>query len=134
MVIFQCQILFNLPKPNYTILTLTHLQEKYPHDEFSLLLGEDNLRSFHKWYNYDTILNNHQLYVYPRVYTIQELNVKNKDTNDLHKHPNVHFCSNAPVMAISSSYIRNEIKEGNDVSYLLTPPVLKYIDEMNFYR
>ena len=56
---------FNLPKPNYTILTLTHLQEKYPQDEFCLLLGEDNLRSFHKWYNWEQILAKHQIFVYP---------------------------------------------------------------------
>ena len=57
---------FHLPKPNYTISTLTHLQEKYPQDEFSLLLGEDNLRSFHKWYNWEQIIAKHRIFVYPR--------------------------------------------------------------------
>lgn len=126
---------FGLPQPNYTAHTLAHLKEKYPNNEFALILGEDNLRTFHKWFNYETILANHQLYVYPRVYTEQELEIVGKEeTNGLREHSNVHFCEGAPVMAISSSYIREEIKAGKDVSYLLTPPVLKYIDEMNFYR
>ena len=62
-----CDIEFNLPQPNYTINTLAYLQEKYPDHEFSLLMGEDNLKSFHKWKNYELILENHDIYVYPRV-------------------------------------------------------------------
>ena len=58
---------FKLPQPNYTVNTLAHLQEKYPEHQFSLIMGEDNLKSFHKWKNYEVILRNHELYVYPRV-------------------------------------------------------------------
>src|SRR5690606_34261593 len=58
---------FALPQPNYTVNTLAHLQEKFPHHEFSLIMGEDNLKSFHKWKNYHVILDNHDIYVYPRI-------------------------------------------------------------------
>ena len=57
---------FKLPQPNYTVNTLAHLQEKYPTHEFSLIMGEDNLNSLHKWKNYEVILHNHDIYVYPR--------------------------------------------------------------------
>lgn len=129
---------FKLPKPNYTATTLAYLKEKYPDNEFSLIMGEDNLRTFHKWYNHEQILANHQLFVYPRVLTIQEeeevQHIGNKFENSLDQSPNVHFCQDAPVMKVSSSFVRNAIREGKDVRYLLTEPVQKYIQEMNFYK
>lgn len=124
---------FNLKKPNYTVHTLAHLQEKFPQHEFALILGEDNLRTFHKWYNHEVILENYKLYVYPRVVTDQE--DQNLETfSDLKSHTNVVFCKEAPVMNISSTFIRKAIKSGTDVRYLLTEPVFKYVDEMNFYK
>lgn len=129
---------FKLPKPNYTATTLAYLKEKYPDNEFSLIMGEDNLRTFHKWYNHEQILANHQLFVYPRVLTIQEeeevQHIGNRFENSLDQNPNVHFCYDAPVMKVSSSFVRNAIKEGKDVRYLVTDPVKKYIQEMNFYK
>ena len=68
---------FNLPKPSYTIKTLNKFIEKYPKNNFSLIMGEDNLRNFHKWFNYEVILKNHFIYVYPRVLTAQEEEQKN---------------------------------------------------------
>lgn len=129
---------FKLPVPSYTVKTLAHLKEKYPEHEFSLILGEDNLRTFHKWYNFEEILTNHKLLVYPRVLTVQELEKKQAsgelENNDLLKHENVHLLVDTPVMKISSSAIRKSIKEGRDVRYLLTESVYKYVDEMNFYK
>src|SRR5210317_1564852 len=58
---------FKLPEPNYTVNTLVHIEEKYPLNEFCLIMGEDNLKGFHKWKNFETILENHELYVYPRI-------------------------------------------------------------------
>ena len=58
---------FKLSQPNYTVNTLVHLEEKYPNYEFSLIMGEDNLKSLHKWKNYEVILENHEIYVYPRL-------------------------------------------------------------------
>ena len=129
---------FYLPKPSYTITTLTYLREKYPNDSFSLIMGEDNLRTFHKWFNHEVIMEKHKIYVYPRVLTMQEeLEVVAMSAdliNDYKSHQNVEFCEDAPVMKVSSSFIRQSIKEGKDVRYLLTEPVRKYVDEMNFYK
>lgn len=129
---------FNLPKPSYTATTLAYLKEKYPENEFSLIMGEDNLRTLHKWFNHDTILKNHKVYVYPRVLTLQEeaevSDINSQINNDFASNANVIFCDDAPVMKVSASFVRNAIKEGKDVRYLLTKPVQKYIEEMNFYR
>lgn len=129
---------FKMPIPSYTATTLAYLKEKYPDDEFSLIMGEDNLRTFHKWQNHETILENHQIYVYPRALTVQEAgdiaNDPIPEKNTFRTHKSVNLCSDVPLMNISSSFIRNLIKEGKDVQYLLTEPVLKYLDEMNFYR
>ena len=64
---------FDLPKPSYTIDTLTYIKEKYPEHDFSIIMGEDNLRSLHKWKNHEQILKNHTIFVYPRALTQQEL-------------------------------------------------------------
>lgn len=129
---------FKLEKPSYTVTTLAYLKEKYPQHTFSLIMGEDNLRTLQKWYNYETILKNHQFYVYPRVLTIQEeqeiLDMGHLQENEFAKHEHVTICDEAPVMKVSASFIRNAIKNGKDVKYLLPEAVLNYIDKMNFYR
>ena len=128
---------FHLPIPSYTSTTLAYLKEKHPEHEFSLIMGEDNLRTFHKWYNHELILENHQLYVYPRVMTVQELAAKEEgkaDGNAFAQHKNVVFCEDAPIMKISSSFVRKAISEGKDVRYMLTEPVHKYVEEMHFYE
>lgn len=129
---------FHLPVPNYTATTLAYLKDKYQDKEFSLIMGEDNLRTFHKWYNYEQILENHEIYVYPRALTIQqqeEMNYALGDSaNSLAQHTHVHVCDDVPVMKISSSFIRKLIREKKDVQYLLTEPVHKYLEEMNFYK
>ncbi len=129
---------FKLPKPSYTVTTLTHLKERFPQHEFAMIMGEDNLRTLHKWYNYDYLLKNHRIYVYPRVLTIQEeaevQEIGKQTKNAFSEHENVILCEDAPVMKVSASFIRNAIREKKDVRYLLTDPVQKYIDEMNFYK
>lgn len=125
---------FSLEQPNYTVKTLTVLTEKYPKYEFSLLMGEDNLRTLHKWYNYEYLLQNYRIFVYPRVLTIQEKSTVEVESNRFHDHPNILLLNDVPVMNISSSYIRKAIENKKDVNYLLTAPVLKYIDEMGFYQ
>lgn len=117
---------FGMPQPNYTINTLTYLQEKYPMHEFALIMGEDNLKSFHKWKNYEIILANHHIYVYPR---ISEGNVK----SEFDQHPKIHKVA-APIMELSSTFIRNSIKSGKNVKPMLPEHVWEYVDEMNFYR
>ena len=128
---------FSLPKPSYTSDTLMYLLEKYPNYKFSLIMGEDNLRTFHKWKNYEHILKNNRIYVYPRVITEQEKEAsltKVEEDNRLRNHQNVIICDDVPVMKISASFIRTAIKEKKDVSYLLTQPVFKYLTEMHFYK
>ena len=122
----ESDIEFNLPQPNYTVNTLAYLTEKYPEKEFSLIMGEDNLKSFHKWKNYQVILDHHDIYVYPR---ISEGKVETQFDN----HPKIHHVE-APIMEISSTLIRNSIKAGKNIKPLLPEHVWTYLDEMNFYR
>jgi nicotinate-nucleotide adenylyltransferase len=117
---------FNLPQPNYTINTLTYLQEKHPDYEFALIMGEDNLKSFHKWKNYELILQGHHIYVYPR---ISEGTVETQFDG----HPKIHHVA-APIMELSSTFIRNSIKAGKNIRPMLPEHVWEYVDEMNFYR
>lgn len=129
---------FKLPIPSYTSKTLAYLKEEYPTMEFALIMGEDNLRTFHKWHNHDHIIENHEIYVYPRALTIQEKEEMTQSlggsANAFSDHPNVHMCDEVPVMKISSSFIRKLISEKKDIQYLLTEPVYKYLVEMNFYK
>ena len=129
------EIEFSLPKPSYTSNTLAHINEKYPDCRFALIMGEDNLRTFHKWKNYEDILKNNQIYVYPRILTEQEKLASNSEiNNELDKHKNITICADVPVMKVSASFIRKAVKEKKDVSYLLTQPVFKYLTEMHFYE
>lgn len=124
---------FKLPQPHYTIKTLEFLKEKYPDKEFALILGEDNLLNLKKWYNYENILKNYKLFVYPRAIGVGECEI-HSETGDLIQHPNVRLITDVPLMKISASYIREAIRDGKSVKYLLTEPVYHYIDRMNFYR
>jgi nicotinate-nucleotide adenylyltransferase len=117
---------FNLPQPNFTVNTLVHLQEKYPDYGFSLIMGEDNLKSFHKWKNYELILENHHIYVYPRI-------SDNATETQFSNHKKIHVID-APIMELSSTYIRNSIKTGINIKPMLPEHVWQYLDEMNFYK
>ena len=118
---------FNLPQPNYTINTLAVLSENYEDTcSFSLIMGEDNLKGFHKWKNYEVILEEYSIYVYPRV-SSGTVEHQFKD------HPKIHKVD-APIMEISSTFIRNNHKLGKNIKPLLPAVVWKYMDEMNFYR
>ena len=117
---------FGLSQPNYTINTLVHLEEKYPDFMFALIMGEDNLKSFHKWKNYESILERHHIYVYPRI-------TEKGSVTPFDKHPKIHHV-NAPIMELSSTFIRKAIKERRNVRPLLPENVWNYLDEMNFYK
>jgi nicotinate-nucleotide adenylyltransferase len=127
---------FKLPQPNYTVHTLIHLQEKYPNHEFSLIMGEDNIRSLHKWKNYQTILENHAIYVYPRLEAkgqTSESVATDAEVTLFKNHPKIHLID-APVVEISSTFIRENIKKGKNVQPLLSSKVWKYVDHNNFYK
>ncbi|MDE3742357.1 nicotinate (nicotinamide) nucleotide adenylyltransferase [Maribacter polysaccharolyticus] len=121
------KIEFDLPQPNYTVNTLAYLGEQYGkgHD-FSLIMGEDNLKSFHKWKNYGVILENYSIYVYPRV-------SQGVVDHQFKEHPRIKRVA-APIMEISSTFIRSNHKEGKNIKPLLPHEVWRYMDEMNFYR
>lgn len=116
---------FKLPQPNYTIDTLIYLEEKYPKHSFSLIMGEDNLNSFHKWKNYEVILDRYSIYIYPRI-------TNEADKNQLTNHPKVHKID-APIIEISSTFIRNGIKENKNIKPMLPEKVWEYIDRELFY-
>ena len=116
---------FNLPQPNYTIHTLTYLKEKYSDDEFVLIMGADNLTHFKKWKNYEDILENHNIYVYPRF--------DGTDYGDLIRHKRVSLYE-APIIQISSSFVRRAISQKKDVRHYLPKDVHEYISEMHFYE
>ncbi len=115
---------FKLPKPSYTIDTLTYLQEEFPAHQFSILMGSDNLEHFHKWKNYEQIIENHRIIVYPR---------PGFDAQAYMPHKNIEI-TEAPLMEISATFIREAIREGKDVRHFLPPKTWQYIEEMNFYK
>ncbi|MDX2174488.1 MAG: nicotinate (nicotinamide) nucleotide adenylyltransferase [Bacteroidota bacterium] len=115
---------FGLSQPSYTIHTLVHLKEKFPKYKFSLIMGQDNLQGFNKWKNYEEILKNYNVYVYPR---------PNCVASPFDDHKSVQI-TQAPRMDVSSTFIRKAIKEKKDVRFFMHPDVWNYIDEMNFYK
>tara|TARA_B110000879_G_scaffold179386_1_gene235302 strand:- start:2889 stop:3470 length:582 start_codon:yes stop_codon:yes gene_type:complete len=117
---------FELPIPNYTINSLTLLEEKHPNKHFTLLMGEDNLVNFPKWKNYDLILERYELYVYPR-------HSERPIPEQLQDHPKINLID-APKIELSSFAIRTAIKKGQNVQPLLPPESWSYLDEMNFYK
>ncbi len=116
---------FDLPRPNYTVVTLAHLQDIHPEKRFVPLMGQDTLATLPKWKNYEEILKNHEIYVYPR-----RTNLK----AELLSHPRVRFFGEAPIVEISASQIRKDIKSGKNVRPYLPEKVFDYIQEMNFYK
>lgn len=115
---------FALPQPSYTCHTLLHLSEKYPQREFCLIMGEDNLQTIEKWLNYEWILANYDVYVYPR---------PGYDAGTHRALLRVHFVE-APKVDIASTLIRSSIKQRKSVRYMLPPKVFQYLDEMDFYK
>lgn len=119
------KIEFGLPRPSYTVDTLAYLREEYPDRQFVPIMGTDNLENLHKWKNWESILQEHELYVYPR---------PNHNGGSLVSHPKVKLITGTPLMEISASFIRNAISQKKDVRYMLPQEVYRYLDEMNFYR
>jgi len=115
---------FKLEKPSYTIKTLAYLSEKHPDKEFYLIIGSDNLQTFHKWKNYESILNNYHLLVYPR---------PGFNGGEFKEHPRVIF-TEAPQVEISSTFIRDGIKNKKDLSFFVPEKTYNYIKEMHFYE
>jgi nicotinate-nucleotide adenylyltransferase len=115
---------FKLPKPSYTSDTLAYLGEQFPNHTFSLIMGSDNLESFHRWKNYEVIAQNHELYIYPR---------PGLQTENSKSFSNV-ILTQAPQIDISSTFIRSAIREGKNMACFIPKKAWEYIDEMNFYK
>ncbi len=118
---------FALPQPSYTIDTLTYLHEKYPDCSFSLIMGEDNLEGLHRWKNSDTLIKNHHIIVYPRIFEGK------KTDSEYLQHDHISLVK-APVIELSATEIRNMIKEGKNVRPMLPPEVFEYLDGSSFYK
>jgi len=116
---------FFLPKPSYTVDTLAYLKDRNPNRDFKILMGSDNLENFHKWKNYETIIENYGVVIYPR---------PGFDKSKAMQHQNIVIAENAPQMEISSSFIRKAIKKGKDVRHFLPPKVWEYIVKKGFYH
>ena len=117
---------FNLPQPNYTVRTLAYLEEKHPENQFALIMGEDNLRSLPKWKNAEVIMGNYPIYVYPRK--------MNPSSGSASFSSETITYLDVPIIEVSSTFIRQQIKDGKNIKPLLPMAVWNYIDEMNFYK
>ena len=114
---------FSLPKPSYTVNTLAYLTEKHPEHQFCIIMGGDSFQNLHKWKNYEVIIKNHPVYVYPR----PGFEVSNKVNADL-------VMVKAPLIEISATQIRKYIREGKSVRYLLPDKVLEEIEKGGYYK
>ncbi|SEM05495.1 nicotinate-nucleotide adenylyltransferase [bacterium A37T11] len=115
---------FKLPQPSYTIDTLTHLHERYPTKKFVLIMGSDNLQSLEKWKNYELILRDYEIYIYPRP------GFENSKFKD---HPSIRITS-TPLMELSSTFIRAAIKSGKNIKYFVPDSVLDFIESKALYQ
>jgi nicotinate-nucleotide adenylyltransferase len=114
---------FALPKPSYTIDTLTYLVEKYPEHRFSIIMGGDSFQNLNKWKNFEAIVKNYSIYVYPR----PGVEIKNTLNAEL-------TIINAPLLQISATQIRQWIKEGKSIRYLVPDKVLDEIQRSGYYK
>ena len=121
----SCDVEMNLPRPSYTSHTLEHLRNQYPQHHFTLIIGGDNYREFHKWKEYQTILLNHTVNVYARVGIVEKPLLAN--------HPAIKLFE-VPLLNISSTYIRETIHAGKSIRYLVPEPVRLEIERSNFYH
>lgn len=115
---------FGLPKPSFTVDTLAFLQEKYPDREFALIMGGDNLGSLHLWKNYEQLLANHDIYVYRR---------PTYELGELATHLRVRLFS-APLLDISATYLRECLRSGKSIRYLVPEPVWEYLETGSLYK
>ncbi|MCX6319118.1 MAG: nicotinate (nicotinamide) nucleotide adenylyltransferase [Bacteroidetes bacterium] len=114
---------FNLPKPSYTTTTLAYLKEKYPEHEFSIIMGSDSFQNLHKWKNYELIIRDYEIYVYIRE-GFEAVN---------HVQAKMHIVQ-APLLQLSATQIRNTIKEGKSIRYMVTEAVREEIEKGGYYK
>lgn len=113
-----CDIELRLPRPSYTCTTLEHLKEEHPSAEFALIMGSDNVDGLPRWREAEKIIENYQIFVYPRPGHL---------SSPLLQHPHITLLEHLPLMEISSTYIRQQLAEGRSVRYLLPEPVYQHL-------
>lgn len=114
---------FSLPKPSYTIDTLTYLAEKFPLEQFSIIMGSDSFQNIHRWKNYELLVKKHPIIIYNRPgFEIEETHGAKLTILD------------APMLNISSTFIRNQVKLGKSIRYLVPDPVHNYIADSNYFK
>ncbi|SEL39848.1 nicotinate (nicotinamide) nucleotide adenylyltransferase [Parapedobacter koreensis] len=116
---------FSLPQPSYTIDTLTYLREKQPATQFVLIMGSDNLATFHKWKNYELLLRDYRIFVYPRP--------DYPTPPELADHPSV-TVTDTPLMEFSSTFIRNAVKADKNIRYFVPDSVMAFIESKGLYK
>ncbi len=114
---------FSLPKPSYTSVTLAHLSERYPEHEFSIIMGSDSFQNLHKWKNYEAIIDNYSIYVYKR----PEFPVENTIGAKLIE-------LDAPLLQISATNIREMIRDGKSIRYMVPENVIAEIEKGGYYK
>lgn len=114
---------FSLPKPSYTSVTLAHLSERYPEHEFSIIMGSDSFQNLHKWKNYEAIIDNYSIYVYKR----PEFPVENTIGAKLVE-------LDAPLLQISATSIREMIRDGKSIRYMVPENVIAEIEKGGYYK
>ncbi len=130
---------FHLPKPNYTVTTLVHLEERHPNIQFSLIMGEDNLKSLHRWRNFEHLIDNYNIFVYPRIAEgdvdddIQKQVLRVPQPQGFKEYKASIQLVDAPIVELSSSFIRQAIKERKNVQPMLDKRVWDWIQEKQFY-
>jgi nicotinate-nucleotide adenylyltransferase len=115
---------FGLPKPSYTVDTLAYMRERWPGHRFHLIMGGDNLSSLDKWKNYEILLRDYAILVYRR---------PGQGASSWDDHPSVRFAE-APLLDISATFIRQGLREGKCMRYLLPDPVFRYLEDNRMYR
>ncbi|RYG32394.1 MAG: nicotinate-nicotinamide nucleotide adenylyltransferase, partial [Chitinophagaceae bacterium] len=114
---------FSLPKPSFTSVTLAHLNERYPEHEFSIIMGSDSFQNLHKWKNYETIVAHYSIYVYQRP-GFQIENSLGAKVIEL----------DAPLLQISATDIRELIREGKSIRYMVPENVISEIEKGGYYK
>jgi nicotinate-nucleotide adenylyltransferase len=117
---------FKLPQPSYTIDTLTYLKEEHPGREFVLIMGADNLATLHKWKNYELLLRNYPIYVYDRDDYGEKIFPDFPEAD-------IRFFK-APLLQLSATYIRDCLKNGLSVRYMVPEPVFQYLLDNPIYK
>ncbi len=114
---------FSLAKPSYTVDTLTYLAEKFPLERFSVIMGSDSFQNIHRWKNFEFLVKNYSIIIYKR----PGFEITETHGADL-------TIMEAPLLDISSTYIRSQVKDKKSIRYLVPEKVCDYIEESNYFK